>query len=103
MKKLLLLPVLLILCLPLLVNNTQTNPTGAGVAYAGHTLIGGYCECGCGACICDPGDIPGAECANNRSAPVSDKAPAKGDRPLDLGSAGLMLGLFFMLLLRRFL
>ena len=25
-------------------------------AFAGHTLGGGYCQCGCPGCICDPGE-----------------------------------------------
>ena len=34
----------------------NSNAPFASTAYAGHTLAGGYCECGCPGCICDPGE-----------------------------------------------
>ena len=34
----------------------NSNAPFASTAYAGHTLAGGYCVCGCPGCICEPGE-----------------------------------------------
>jgi len=39
----------------------------AAVALAGHTVSGGWCECGAPGCICDPGEL------GQSNKPVSDQ------------------------------
>ena len=60
MKKCLLLAALCMLALPLLTSNSRsenyTFPNG--IAMAGHTLTGAYCECGSTDCICDAVEVP---------------------------------------------
>jgi hypothetical protein len=34
----------------------NSNAPFASTAFAGHTLSGGYCVCGCPGCICEPGE-----------------------------------------------
>lgn len=62
-------------------------------AFAGHTLPGGWCECGTEACICDPGEVP----TGQASHAVPDKS-SKGTT-VDLGSETmLMFGLLLLVL-----
>jgi len=49
------------------------------VAYAGHVLTGGWCECGTPGCICDPGE----EQTGHSARPVSDEIR----RPVDQGAS----------------
>jgi len=83
-------------------HNQSANPAPfASVAFAGHVNSGGaYCTCGCGDCVCDPGEVP-IEC--NRSTPspdngkgtnrdAVDKAPTS---QFDFGTGALMLALAF--------
>jgi hypothetical protein len=65
------------------------------MAIAGHSPIGGYhCTCGCGDCICDPGETP-MQC--NR---VTPKQSTSGTETVDLGSASLLLALLLFALIK---
>jgi hypothetical protein len=63
-------------------------------ASAGHSVIGGWCECGTPACLCDPGEQPLD--AGSRSVP--DKSSKK--TPSDLGSETLLVLGVLLLMLR---
>jgi len=81
---------------PLLASTAQINSIYstpfAPVAFAGHVNTGGaYCTCGCGDCICDPGDVP-IECNRSTPSPDNGKAPTS---QLDFGTGALMLALAF--------
>jgi hypothetical protein len=82
--------------------HSPNNPAlFATVAFAGHVNGGGaYCDCGCGGCICDPGETP--NCVRTNRVATSDKngmdhvvAPTgkAGHSCLDFGSSALMLAL----------
>ena len=70
----------------------------ATVAFAGHTLGGEWCGCGPLGCLCDPGEIPGA----NGATPVTDNK-SSDQRPspvrahpgsgFDFGTGALILAL----------
>lgn len=49
---------LLILAVPIITATLQpgasSNAPFASTAFAGHTVAGGWCQCGCPGCICDP-------------------------------------------------
>ncbi len=61
-------------------------------AFAGHSLPGGYCDCGAPGCICDPGESP----LGNR---VNEPGEPNRDKPADLGSESLLvLGLLLLML-----
>ena len=108
MKKRLVFAALCILAVPALFSTFQNvklmsaAPFGT-VALAGHTMAGGWCECGApGGCICDPGEVPGG----NRATPVSDdKSSDQGLSPIrahshsgsDLGTGTLLLALALFL------
>ena len=75
------------------------------VVYAGHTVTGGWCECGAPGCLCDPGEIGGQS-----ARPVSDQTRRRLDQsssPIharsgsDLGAGALMLA-FALFLWTRF-
>jgi hypothetical protein len=105
-RKRLVIAAVCILALPLLFSTSQseklTSPAAfSTVALAGHTVIGGWCDCGTPGCICDPGEQGG-----NRATPVSDQngrsldqgstsASARRTSGFDLGSSALMLALAF--------
>ena len=95
--------------LPLMASPTQNSSTHsvpfATVAYAGHSLVGSWCECGSPGCICDPGETPiGGQSAkpvsdrNGRSLNQGTTSPS-ADRNFrfDFGSSALMLALAFFL------
>lgn len=46
---------------------TPEHSSSPFVAQAGHTIANGWCECGCSACICDPGEHPQI-CSNSVAA-----------------------------------
>jgi len=88
--------------LPLLASSSHNNSAPfASVAFAGHTLSGGYaCTCGCPGCICDPGESL-LECSESQRA-ISDKTdhgatPVGADTAsdLDFGSSAMVLALAF--------
>jgi hypothetical protein len=67
--------------------NIDGSPRNGATVYAGHLVSGGWCECGCPSCICDPGEqiemcIPGA-----KGEPQSE---GLGDEALLLGAALLV-------------
>jgi len=68
----------------------------ATVALAGHTLLGGWCECGAPGCICEPGE----EMTGHGAQPAPDASPAKGPKvkpgrvtELDFGSGAILIAL----------
>lgn len=58
--------------------------------FAGHVVIGGWCDCGAPGCICDPGETPGGNAAN----------VAKESKPADLGPETLLALALLLLALR---
>jgi len=93
--------------LPLVASPTQNSTAHlvpfATVAFAGHSLVGGWCECGAPGCICDPGENPGG----NMATPVTDKNESsdQGLSPIrahsrsrfDFGTGTLLLALALFL------
>jgi hypothetical protein len=80
---------IIIVALPLFASNAA--PSGS-VAFAGHTVTGGFCACGCPYCICDPGEgvelcIPGVK--DPKGAVTHPAAPARSDP--SSGTAAVML------------
>lgn len=93
-----------IIAFPLLFSTFQGSkltspPPFSTVALAGHTMLGGWCDCGAPGCLCDPGETPGG----NRATPVTDKNESsdQGLSPIrarshsgsDLGTGTLVLAL----------
>jgi len=82
-------------------NNFANSVPFASIAFAGHSLMGGYaCACGCPGCICDTGEIS-VECGQENMA-ISDKtnqidSPVGADTAsgFDFGSSALMIALAF--------
>lgn len=62
-------------------------------ALAGHTVSGGYCDCGAPGCICDPGEM-----SLSSKASVSDESSQ--ETPSDLGSETLFVFAVLLLMLR---
>jgi len=66
-RPLLLFAGLVIVAMPILSQvSPESRSNSSNVAYAGRTLTGGYCICGCPGCICDPEEqiemcLPGAK------------------------------------------
>jgi len=67
-------------------------------AIAGHTTTSGaYCNtCGCGDCICDPGETPG-DCSGGRRAVVENSG---SKTEFDYGAGALILATLLFLWLR---
>ena len=82
---------------------TMNSAPMAGVAYAGHTNLGGaYCDCGALDCICDPGERPGlrnAMTTSDQTTVPSDGTTATGFDP-SAGAMILMLALIVALRMR---
>ncbi len=90
---------LMIIAFPIITATLQSGGSGntpfASNAFAGHTTTGGYCQCGCPGCICDPGEqidmcIPGAKDTlgndvNSTGAPVQSSHS-------DVPAAALFIG-----------
>ena len=106
MRKRLVIAAACILALPLLFSPSQslTSPTAfSTVALAGHTNIGGWCDCGAPGCICDPGENHGG----NIARPVTDnnESSDQGLSPIrahsrsvfDYGTGTLILALALFL------
>jgi hypothetical protein len=104
----LVLAAICIVAVPLLVSTPRgTNLTGttpfASVAIAGHTMVGGWCQCGDPGCICDPGENPGG----NGATPATDdiKSVDQALTPIrvpshsgsDFGTGTLLLALTLLL------
>ena len=72
----------------MLQTGANTNAPFASTAFAGHTLSGGHCVCGCPGCICDPDEqiemcLPdgrdgkaGARTTGNPAQPSQSDVPA---------------------------
>jgi hypothetical protein len=89
--------VVFLAALPLLASTNSPS----GIAFAGHTTGGNWCQCGCPACLCDPGDqidlcIPGAA---DDAIPTAT-APSRSDN--SSGTAAAMLIGAVGLLWKRF-
>jgi hypothetical protein len=72
------------------------------VAIAGHTGMGGFCECGCPGCICDP-EEESKNCgygAVARDTFQSGDATETGDTGFDPASSLLFVALFFLAAVR---
>ena len=108
MRKRLVLAGLCILILPLLFslpqNSKISNPAPfAGVALAGRTLGGSYCDCGCPACICGEGEQPqpciqgaGAQADSGGDDFNQVAAPLESEPVMfDFGSSALIVALAF--------
>src|SRR6266571_5893882 len=94
--------------LPLMASPTQNSPAHsapfATVAYAGHTLTGSWCQCGCAECVCDPGEQDTPCIYSARTVPddsgdsfSQDPSPSRADEGFDFGSSVLMFALGFFL------
>src|SRR5438309_6892906 len=92
--------------LPLMASQTQNGSTNsvpfATVALAGHTVSGGWCECGTPGCICDPGELGQSNkpVPNQIEKPSHQTAsPTRGHSRsgFDFGSAALILALSLFL------
>ena len=89
--------VLPLMASPTLNSSTNSVP-GATVAYAGHSLVGGWCECGAPGCICDPGELGGSgrPLPNQTEKPSRQNASPIREHPrsgFDFGTGALMLAL----------
>lgn len=90
---------LLILAVPIITATLQpgasSNAPFASTAFAGHTVSGGWCQCGCPGCICDPDEqidmcIPGAKDAEGIAVNATG-APARSSQS-DVPAAALFVG-----------
>ncbi|HLG15403.1 MAG TPA: hypothetical protein VJH03_13005 [Blastocatellia bacterium] len=96
---LLLMAVLPFLAESALSRGAQPARPFASTALAGHSSMGGYCDCGSPGCVCDPGDVPptgnAALPADNVPAGDSvDQSPAPGADPTP---GMLLIALAFLL------
>jgi hypothetical protein len=82
-------------------NGKLTSPAPlVGVAFAGHTTAGGWCECGAPGCICEPGELGGSSrpLPNQTENPSRQNASANRQHSRsgsDFGTGALMLALAF--------
>lgn len=90
---------LLILAVPIITATLQpgasSNAPFASTAFAGHTIAGSFCQCGCPGCICDPEEqidmcIPGAKDADGIAVNATG-APARSSQS-DVPAAALFVG-----------
>ena len=103
MKTRLLLAVVCMLAIPMWFSNSRsdkltTQTPFSTVALAGHTLYGGWCECGSPGCLCDPGE----EQTGHSARPPADKtrrpldqhtSPQRESTGFDYGTSALLLAL----------
>ena len=97
--------VMLVVLSPAFANTTNSSAPFNSVALAGHTQMGGAaCTCGCGGCICDPGESFGA-CTNNVTRePNTDPSVDTSPMPESSGDGGAFLfGSLMLMALARFL
>lgn len=67
-------------------------------AFGGHTMPGGWCECGSfAACICDPGEMP---MGSRVSEPDGVPDKSKQSTPVEFGSEMLLVLAALLLVLR---
>lgn len=97
MRRRFLVSILFMLTLPVFAASTQQGMQASpiGVAYAGHTLIGGWCDCGTPGCICDPGENPGG----GRPQQIPNDKTARTDETGSL-SAGFLLAVAVLFWIR---
>ena len=106
MRKRLVFAALCILAVPALFSSFQNDKLlstapFATVALAGHTMAGGWCDCGAPGCICDPGENHGGNSAtpvtdNNESSDQGLSPIRAHSRPgFDFGTGTLILALAF--------
>jgi hypothetical protein len=94
---------LLILAVPIISASLQpgarSNAPFASTALAGHTLAGGFCNCGYPGCICDPGEeiYPGLQEINDSQPPTDDAT--QSSEP-DVSAAALFFGTGLLILIR---
>ena len=106
MRKRLVFAALCILAVPALFSPSQNDKLlGAApfatVALAGHTMAGGWCECGSSGCLCDPGELGGSSRPAPAKASSNGKGVNKSSAPdVDVASGLLALALAFLLWLR---
>src|SRR5215210_2191100 len=60
----------------------------ASVVYAGHTLGGSYCQCGCQECICEPDEQAGLCIQSVQQVATSDSSQGKSS-PINVDSTTL--------------
>lgn len=106
MKKKLFLAIFCMLVLPFICSVSQnreatnTSPFNT-VAIAGRTIMGGFCQCGCPGCMCDPEEQ--ATCSYGlvaRDSSQTGDAPETGDSGFDPASGVMLLALFFLVAAR---
>lgn len=94
---------LLVLAFPvvtaLLQPDSRSSAPFASVAFAGHTVSGGYCQCRFPGCICDPDEsiescLPEHKDAQQLAGNPKAPAPFEADVP----SAALFLGTALLIL-----
>ena len=97
---------LLILVVPIIAASLQpgarSNAPFASTALAGHTLAGGYCDCGYPGCICDPGEETYSSLPENKDGQqlaVSGNDTTRSSGP-DVSAAALFLGTALLILTR---
>lgn len=94
---------LLVLAFPvvsaLLQPDSRSNAPFASVAFAGHTVSGGYCQCRFPGCICDPDETIESCLPEHNDAPqlAGDSNPAYYS-DADVPSAALLLGTALLIL-----
>ena len=100
---------LLILVVPIITAMLQpgasSNAPFASTAFAGHTTAGGWCDCGCPGCICDPGEewvlcIPGAKDAEGMAVKATG-APASSRSDVPAAAFFVGTGLLIWKRIRR--
>jgi hypothetical protein len=94
---------LLILVVPIITASLQpsskSNAPFASIALAGHTLSGGFCQCGCPGCFCDPDEILDI-CLPEAAQQISvNTSPTRSSGP-DLPAAAFFLGTGLLILKR---
>ncbi|MEW6207160.1 MAG: hypothetical protein AB1631_02255 [Acidobacteriota bacterium] len=106
MKKKLFMALFCMLVLPFICPVSQTHEATNiapfnTVAIAGRTIMGGFCDCGCPGCICDPEEEP--NCGYGlvaRDSSETGSAPETGDTGFDPASSVLLVALFFLAAVR---
>jgi len=86
----------------LLQPDSKSNAPFASIAIAGHTVSGGYCQCGCPGCLCDPDEgmemcIPENKNAQQLAASANSPMGSSGS---DIPAAALFLGTGLLILQR---
>lgn len=95
---------LFVLGLPIITASLQggagSHTPFAPVALAGHTLTGGFCQCGCPGCMCDPGEEIDMCLPDNKDVQQLASANATRSSGPDVPAAALFLGTGLLILQR---